>query len=192
MLGSRKTPEDAVKALKGNQFYIEEKFDGERIQVHKNDQDYQLFSRNANNVTAIYGEALIPILKSSIKVTRCILDGELLIWDPEIQNFSDIRLMKTLAKAHRTEIPTKQELEIAGMNFCYIVFDMLYVNDRSIMNLKLSERLPLLRKIIKEKPKYLETISQKIATTTTEIVDMLDVRKTNSINYYLLQIHRLK
>lgn len=45
MLASRHSPEESVKVMEGNPFVIEQKFDGERIQVHKNGKEIKLFSR---------------------------------------------------------------------------------------------------------------------------------------------------
>jgi DNA ligase-4 len=45
MLASRHAPEEVIKQLEGSAFVIEQKFDGERIQVHKNGKEVRIFSR---------------------------------------------------------------------------------------------------------------------------------------------------
>lgn len=45
MLASRHSPEDVVKIMEDNPFVIEQKFDGERVQVHKNGKEIRLYSR---------------------------------------------------------------------------------------------------------------------------------------------------
>jgi DNA ligase-4 len=45
MLASRHSPEDVIKVMEGTSFVVEEKYDGERIQVHKNGKEIRLFSR---------------------------------------------------------------------------------------------------------------------------------------------------
>ena len=70
MLASRHSPEEVVKVMEGNPFVIEQKFDGERVQVHKNGKEIKIFSRNSNNVTDLYGEKLIPLIHQHVLVSR--------------------------------------------------------------------------------------------------------------------------
>ena len=51
MLACRVPSEEVVKSMEGNPFVIEPKFDGERIQIHKNKKEVKIFSRNSNEVT---------------------------------------------------------------------------------------------------------------------------------------------
>jgi ATP-dependent DNA ligase len=50
MLASRQSPEDVVKVMAGSAFVIEKKYDGERIQVHKNGKEIAIFSRQQTNL----------------------------------------------------------------------------------------------------------------------------------------------
>lgn len=99
MLASRHAPEDVVKVMEGNPFVIEKKHDGERIQIHKSGQEIRLFSRNSNNVTDIYGEKLIPIIQQHVLVSRCILDGELVLWDSILEKFEEFGKLKTFGRS---------------------------------------------------------------------------------------------
>lgn len=45
MLASRHSPEDVIKLMEGSSFIIEQKFDGERVQIHKNGKEVRLYSR---------------------------------------------------------------------------------------------------------------------------------------------------
>lgn len=45
MLASRHAPENVIKVMEGNPFVIEQKYDGERLQVHKKGKEVRLFSR---------------------------------------------------------------------------------------------------------------------------------------------------
>lgn len=100
----------------GHDFVIETKFDGERVQVHKDGDNIRLYTRsdtsvvfvctcdlltpfqwdrNANDCTSIYGPQLIPTIKELVKVRNCILDGELLIWDKLSERFEEFGKLKT-------------------------------------------------------------------------------------------------
>ena len=115
MLASRHLPEQVVKIMEGHEFVLETKFDGERIQVHKEGDKLKLFSRyvliivylahgnfirNANDCTPIYGEKLIPIINEHVQVAQCILDGELLVWDTIAEKFEDFGKLKTFGTLH--------------------------------------------------------------------------------------------
>ena len=88
MLAARRNPEQVVAAMKNAPFYIETKFDGERLQVHKDGSTIRLFSRNSNEVTSIYGDKLNPVLMECVTADTCILDGELLVWDTIKQHWA--------------------------------------------------------------------------------------------------------
>lgn len=54
------------------------------------------------------------------------------------------------------------------------MFDLLYVNDRSVMDLSLQQRRLLLQRVIKPSNKVLEIVEQKEAKTTGDIIESLD------------------
>ena len=87
--------EDIVKAMGSSkkqpkEFLIEEKLDGERIQLHKRGEEYRYFSRKDKNYTYLYG------------VDRTSQDGALTphIWqcfDPRVGEWVAIRGLTPLA-----------------------------------------------------------------------------------------------
>lgn len=48
--------EDVVKAMGSGEFWIEEKLDGERMQMHFNNGEYRWWSRKAKEYTHLYGD----------------------------------------------------------------------------------------------------------------------------------------
>lgn len=55
-----------------------------------------------------------------------------------------------------------------------IVFDLLYVNARSVMDLSLQQRMLLLKRCLKTQTKVLEVVEQKEAKTTADVIEALD------------------
>ena len=56
-----------------------------------------------------------------------------------------------------------------------IVFDLLYVNEGSVMDLPLRERLALVKRCIPhQKPKQIEICKQYVAKTTEDIIEALE------------------
>lgn len=48
-----------IPAIKlGQQFYIEEKLDGERVQMHMHQGKFKFFSRRARDLTSLYGDSV--------------------------------------------------------------------------------------------------------------------------------------
>ncbi|KAG9449217.1 hypothetical protein H6P81_009182 [Aristolochia fimbriata] len=132
---------NAWKKLHGKQVVVECKFDGDRIQIHKNGTEIQFFSRNFINHPE-YGPGLSNIIFQNILVDRCILDGEMLVWDASANRFSEFGSNQEIAKAAKEGLQTDRQL-------CYVAFDILYVGDTSVIHRTLKERHGLLRKIIK-------------------------------------------
>ncbi|PRP74389.1 DNA ligase 4-like [Planoprotostelium fungivorum] len=173
MLASRHAPENVIKAMNGDPFIVEEKFDGERVQIHKNGREIKLFSRNANDVTGIYGAILTPVILGHVLVSRCIIDGELVVWDEITQRFEEFGKLKTFATNAR-DMPLNKSSENTGKQLCYVAFDLLYVNNRSVMDLTLSQRMVLLKRCIRTKARIIEVVEQREAKTVEDITEALD------------------
>ncbi|XP_059637506.1 DNA ligase 4 [Cornus florida] len=132
----------AWKKLHGKEVVVECKFDGDRIQIHKNGADVHFFSRNFIDHPE-YGHAMSNIVIQNILVDRCILDGEMLVWDTSTNRFADFGSNQEIAKA------AKEGLDSDRQVFCYVAFDILYVGDTSVIHQSLKERHQLLRKVVK-------------------------------------------
>uniref|UniRef100_A0ACD5UTE0 Uncharacterized protein n=1 Tax=Avena sativa TaxID=4498 RepID=A0ACD5UTE0_AVESA len=131
----------AWKKLHGKPVVAECKFDGERIQIHKNGEEIHFFSRTFLDHSA-YVPGMSKFLKENILVDRCILDGELLVWNTVLNRFDEFGSIQEIAKAASEGLETDRQM-------CYIAFDILYSGDCSVIHLNLTERHEFLRKAIK-------------------------------------------
>ena len=63
-------------------FFMDEKMDGERLQVHVENGEIRMWSRKGKEYTNLYG-SIADVVRRSLKdgITTCILDGEVLSWD---------------------------------------------------------------------------------------------------------------
>ncbi|KAG0147351.1 hypothetical protein CROQUDRAFT_656279 [Cronartium quercuum f. sp. fusiforme G11] len=118
--------------LSGNQdeFYIDEKLDGERIQMHKQGDQYRYWSRNGKDYTYLYGAeptmgCLTPWIHCAFSglVDEVILDGEMLVWDPLIERTQPFGSLKTFASR-----PTRDPDQPRAM---FRVFDILYLKAKA-------------------------------------------------------------
>ncbi|WOK95000.1 DNA ligase 4 isoform X2 [Canna indica] len=132
----------AWKKLSGKNVVVECKFDGDRIQIHKNGEEIHFFSRNFLD-HAEYAHGMSNLIQQNVLVERCILDGEMLVWDTCAQCFADFGSNQEIAKAAREGLESDRQVKR------YVVFDILYVGDTSVIHQSLMERHSLMRKVVK-------------------------------------------
>ncbi|XP_010273583.1 PREDICTED: DNA ligase 4 isoform X1 [Nelumbo nucifera] len=131
----------AWKRLHGKDVVVECKFDGDRIQIHKNGAEIHFFSRNFFDHLE-YGHGMSNIIVQNILIDRCILDGEMLVWDTSTNRFAEFGSNQEIAKAAKEGLDSDQQL-------CYVAFDILYAGDTSVIHQSLKERHEILRKAVK-------------------------------------------
>ncbi|KAL8039990.1 hypothetical protein ABFX02_10G071500 [Erythranthe guttata] len=131
----------AWKKLHGKEVIVECKFDGDRIQIHKNGAGINFFSRNFLDHPE-YEHGMSEIIRGNILVDRCILDGEMLVWDKSTNRFAEFGSNQEIAKAAKDGLDGDRQL-------CYVAFDILYVGDTSVIHQSLKERHQLLRQVVK-------------------------------------------
>ncbi|KAJ7531081.1 hypothetical protein O6H91_14G031600 [Diphasiastrum complanatum] len=132
--------ESAWKKFRGKQVVVECKFDGNRIQLHKDGSDIHFFSRNFIDHEQ-FKEAFSKVISDRIIPDKCILDGEMLVWNRVTNRFADFGTIPETAKAMNEGLETDQQL-------CYIAFDILYAGDGSVIHRPLRERHQLLKKFV--------------------------------------------
>ncbi|XP_078439017.1 DNA ligase IV [Wolffia australiana] len=140
----------AWKKFHGKQVVLECKFDGDRIQIHKNGSNISFFSRNFLDHSE-YAPGMSKIVENNISVDRCILDGEMLVWDTSTNHFAEFGTNQEIAKAAREGVESNRQL-------CYVAFDILYAGDSSVIHQSLEERHALLREMVRPVKGRLEVL----------------------------------
>jgi DNA ligase-4 len=164
-------------------FWIEEKLDGERMQLHMihdetmpGDYRFNYWSRKAKDYTDLYGQgfeeeqsALTRHLKHAFneQVRSIILDGEMISWDMRDDRIVAFGSLKTHAKAHREDINSQLSRPL------FRVFDCLYLNGEALTNYSLRDRRKALDSAVKNVYRRLEIHEYKEATTAAEVEPML-------------------
>ncbi|KAG8833158.1 DNA ligase (ATP) [Serendipita sp. 399] len=164
---------DAVKRFGGVPFKVEEKLDGERIQLHKRGTLYFYCSRKSKDYTYLYGKqpgegSLTPYIHESFnpEVEECILDGEMLVWDPISERYLPFGTLKT----HAGDKLTKREHTPRP---CFKVFDVLYLNGKSLTGYTLMHRRRTLERVFDPVDGRLEIMHQFDATTIGDVQNLL-------------------
>ncbi|WWC85821.1 uncharacterized protein L201_000688 [Kwoniella dendrophila CBS 6074] len=140
---------EAIAKLIGGpttEFVMEEKLDGERMQLHMRGNGAQWFycSRKAKDYTYLYGAhvgegSLTQYIAGAFQdgVKNIILDGEMLVWDPILEKYVAFGTLKTAAGDRVNDENAPRP--------CFKIFDILYLNDRCLTHKRLSERKRLMR-----------------------------------------------
>jgi len=166
MLASRCDQKSLVNMLqKGGEVAIEDKLDGERLIVHKKGDKIELYSRKGTDYTETYKNIQEHIRKATGKSTECILDGELLAWDPKKNKYTAFGTLKTVAENK----PGEHE----HCWLCYVVFDILWHNGEMLIGKSMTSRRALLRQVLNPEPHRVEISEQRFASTQLDIKKML-------------------
>lgn len=129
-------------------FYIEEKMDGERMQLHYVDhgKEMRYFSRRGKDYTAYYGKSvedtkgtLSKHLKNVIssRVSNCILDGEMVAWDDYNKELCPFNKIKQAATGSNSK-----------WRPMLLVFDILHLNGKDLAAYSLEQRKKALEAVI--------------------------------------------
>ncbi|KAL2127372.1 hypothetical protein VTI74DRAFT_10831 [Chaetomium olivicolor] len=165
------------------EFWIEEKLDGERMQMHMQEDHtvpggyrFAFWSRKAKDYTYLYGNgleddnsALTRHLKNAFDkgVRNLILDGEMITWDPEVDKIVPFGTLKTAALEQQ-----KNPFQ-TGPRPLYRVFDILLLNDKSLTEYTLADRHRALERAVKGCPRRLEIHPYESATSADEVEPLL-------------------
>ena len=123
--------------------HIQEKYDGMRVQIHKQGKNVRFFSRNLEETTDMYPD-LVKAVLSQITADSVILDSEAIAFNPTSEEFLPFQETSKRRRKHgvdeaAAEIPLKA-----------FVFDIMYLNGKSTVDTPLVERMNLLNKVIAE------------------------------------------
>jgi len=136
------TAKDVKEALKehdGNTA-IEYKLDGARIQIHKSGSEVRIYSRRLTDVTESLPE-VARLIHGEIKAHEAILEGEVIAVGEDGSPLLFQYLMKRFRRVHDVEEMVKQvPVEL-------YLFDLIYLEGRSLINDPYVERREKLREI---------------------------------------------
>ncbi len=152
--------EEAFEYL-GKTVQIEEKLDGFRLEIHKNNDEIKLFTRNFEDVTKQFPD-VVESVKKNVKGKSFIIDCEAVGFNIKTGKYMPFQSISQRIKRKYDIEKIIKELPIE-LN----VFDLIFYNDRNLMNETLRERRILLEKIIKQIPGKI-ILTKKIITDSCE------------------------
>lgn len=142
------------------------KYDGFRVQIHKNGHEIRMFSRNLEDMSHMFPE-LIQGAREQIKVKTVILDTEALAYQPESEEFLPFQETTKRRRKHNIEEVAKT------LPLKAFVFDVLYSDGKSLIDEPQSERMKVMEKIV-AKGDILLPSPGKVLEDPKELQIMLD------------------
>lgn len=134
---------------------VQYKYDGFRVQIHKDGQNVRMFSRNLEEMTHMFPE-LIKATLEQVKAETVILDSEALAYNPESEEFLPFQETTKRRRKHGIEEAA------AKLPLKAFVFDILYKNGKQLLDEPLVKRMEILKETITEDDVLIRTKNQTV------------------------------
>jgi DNA ligase-1 len=138
----------------GGKTAFEYKYDGVRVQIHKQNGSVEVFSRRLTNVTESLPE-IVETVKRNIKAQSAIVEGEVIALDSAGYPIAFQHLMRRF-KRIRNVIGMAQRIPLT-----LYLFDVLYLNGESLITLPYLQRRQILAQNAAEIPLTKQIITNK-------------------------------
>ncbi len=162
MLASRVPYGDIIEKL-GSPFKAEYKLDGERLQIHKNGNSVQLFSRRLLEISDQYPD-VCKFVKNNVNTENVILEGEVVAMDVFYEKMLPFQVLSRRRRKYDVEDVSKE------IPVCLFLFDILLLGDESYINKPFFLRRKKLEEIIIESDE-IRLVESKLIHTTEELLD---------------------
>ena len=151
-------PEKAIEKMKVVD--VQYKYDGFRVQIHKDGEKVTMFSRNLENMTHMFPELIKGTLEQ-VKAKTAILDTEALAYNPDSEEF--LPFQETTKRRRKYDIENvAKKLPLKAF-----VFDLLYKDGKSYIDEPLTKRLEVLKETIQEDGILISTKTQTVSDNKT-------------------------
>lgn len=135
MKAERFTTTHKIETVFPHGFWVETKFDGWRIQLHKSGNIVRLYSKSGEDYTVPFSSVVNDIISSNlITVDKCIVDGEILTWHKGRREFGLSTSLMPVAAATRDPTHTSEKIIVIRL------FDVLRINDELLLDVPLRTR----------------------------------------------------
>lgn len=162
--------QEVIKKFGDHKFTCEYKYDGERAQIHKgNGKDETfIFSRNQENSAGKYPDVIREITDYIKPDTKSfILDCECVAYDTKENQILPFQILSTRKRKSAEDDEMKVKV-------CLFAFDILHLNDKSLIKLTLAERRKILRESFNETPGKFMFAESRDVESLEEIQEILD------------------
>ncbi|CAK9821968.1 DNA ligase 1 [Anthophora retusa] len=161
--------QEVLTRFEGLKFTCEWKYDGERAQIHLAENGkVSIYSRNQENNTSKYPD-IIGRFKNTQgeEVKTCILDCEAVAWDKENEQILPFQILSTRKRKDANEADIKVQV-------CLFMFDLLYLNGKSLVQEPFIKRRELLKENFNEANGEWRYATSLDTSTMEQVQDFLD------------------
>jgi len=148
------------------------KYDGIRAQMHKSGQQIRLFSRKLSDITNAFPELAsaawdtkLLSSKSLSEIEDFILDGEVMAF----QNGKPLHFQELQKRIHKKNLT---ERIMAETPLVYVVFDIMYLNGKSLIKKSIKERKQILSNMSFKEP--IVSSIYKLVNSEEDIIAMFE------------------
>lgn len=175
---NKKDCRQILRAMDFEPFWVEQKLDGERMQLHMQNGDFKFFSRKAKDYTYLYGSSVSDPQGSLTRhlghafdenVDSIILDGEMITWDVDVDAMVPFGTLKSAVIEEQRRVVDSP----GGVLPLFKVFDILYLNGTSLVNAMLGDRNRILNATIKPISRRFEIHEHTVESSEERIGDLL-------------------
>jgi len=159
-------PEKILEKMNGR-CAVEYKYDGERVQIHKDGENVVLFSRRLENITHQYPD-IIDLIKKHIIASKAVLDAEVVVINLET---GEMRPFQDLMHRRRKH-GIKKAIEDYPISL--FVFDLLFLNGEEMINKNYLERREKLKNILQEGPQ-IRLAETKIVSNLKDLEEIFEL-----------------
>lgn len=156
-----KDMEDAFETV-GKPAALEFKYDGFRMQLHRDGDKIKLFTRRLENVTKQFPD-VVKVIKENIDSSNYILDAEIIGIDPKTKKWLAFQNISQRIKRKYDIIQITKDVPVM-VN----VFDAMQVDGENIIKKPFSFRRELIEKIISEVPEKLQLAKEIITDNVSK------------------------
>ena len=118
---------------------IDFKYDGLRVQIHNNLGEVRLFTRNLDEITKQFPEVL-EFIKTNFSDISFVIDSECVGYDYKNQKFLPFQVLSK-------RILTKKIEDVNYINIIVKSFDILYLNNETLISKPYKQRREILEKL---------------------------------------------
>lgn len=150
-------PEEIIKKI--GKCAVESKYDGFRLQVHKNSDKIEIFSRNLEKMTHMFPD-IVSGIKKQINAKTAIFEGEALAFDESSRELLPFQVTIQRKRKH-------QVLEMSkDLPLVMFLFDILYKNGEDLTGLGYERRRKIMSQTRKDGPTI--KLSNRIITDNSK------------------------
>ena len=141
------------------------KYDGMRMQIHKNGNDIKIFTRRLENVTKQFPE-VVDYIKRYVDEKEAIFDSEAVGYSKKTGKYLPFQNISQRIK-RKYGIDKMSEDMPVEVN----VFDIISYKGKSVVNKPFEERKEIIRKIVKNTPKKIKVAESIVTADEKEVED---------------------